>query len=124
MIKVKHFMEGVEADDGLRIWVEPLGLTQDLSALCAVDRVLPALGPPQGLWQWFENHPQGYEFFRGRYHEYLAVSRLKPFLQQRAKAAVRANFTLLHQGNDPDHNTAAALHEFLSELSAYCPPDP
>jgi hypothetical protein len=34
---------------------------------------------------------------------------------------MRENVTLLHQGDDCEHNTATALHEFLSELEAYCP---
>jgi hypothetical protein len=28
-----------------------------------------------------------------------------------------------YQGDDPGHNTATALHEFLSELEAWCPPE-
>ena len=123
MINVKHFMDTVELDDGMRLWIEPMGLTSDLRTLCLVDFVLPRLGPPRDLWEWFENNPQGYEFFRGRYHEYLSCSRLKPLLQQLANAATRANVTLLHQGTDPQQNTATALYEFLSELGAYCPPE-
>ena len=42
MIKVKHFMDEVESDDGKRMWVEPIGLTRDL--LAAADQMLvPAL---------------------------------------------------------------------------------
>ena len=36
MIKVKHFLEPVEADDGLRMWIEPVGLTKDLRQWCAI----------------------------------------------------------------------------------------
>ena len=32
------------------------------------------------------------------------------------------NFTLVHQSDDPQHNTAVALFEFLTELEAWCPP--
>ena len=31
MIKIKHFMDAPEEDDGRRIWVEPFGLTADLA---------------------------------------------------------------------------------------------
>jgi uncharacterized protein YeaO (DUF488 family) len=123
MIGVKHFMDAVEADDGTRIWVEPMGLTRDLRSLCRVDCVFPHVGPPRELWEWFETHPLGYDYFRGRYHEYLAHSSFRPTLQQLATAAVTDNFTLLHQAIDPEHNTAMALYEFLSELTAYCPPE-
>ena len=123
MITVKHFMDRVEAGDGTRIWVEPMGLTRDLRSLCCVDCVFPHLGPPRELWEWFENHPLGYDYFRGHYHEYLAHSSFRPALQQFAAAAITDNFTLLHQGADPEHNTAMALYEFLSELTAHCPPE-
>jgi uncharacterized protein YeaO (DUF488 family) len=124
MIKIKHFMDAVEPDDGARLWVEPFGLTRDLRQWCAVGAVLPHLGPPLELWKWFDAHPQAYELFRGCYHEYLSDGRMKAALRQLAKAAASHNFTLLHQGSDPEHNTATAFYEFLSELEAWCSPEP
>ena len=29
MIKTKHFLDRIEADDGPRVWVESIGLTKD-----------------------------------------------------------------------------------------------
>jgi hypothetical protein len=29
----------------------------------------------------------------------------------------------LHQCDDPIHNSAMALYEYLTELEAYCPPE-
>jgi uncharacterized protein YeaO (DUF488 family) len=123
MIKVKHFLETVEDDDGLRMWVEPVGLVKELQEWCKVDHVMPHLGPPKDAWEWFEEHPDCYEEFRGQYHECLANSHYRPALQRLACAAMRENFTLLHAGDDPDHNCGSALREFISELEAYCPPD-
>jgi uncharacterized protein YeaO (DUF488 family) len=123
MIKIKHLMDAVEKDDGVRMWVEPLGLTKDLRAWCEVDHVLSHLGPPMGLWQWFEEHRDGYDYFRATYHEWLSKSRYKPALMDLARAARRDTFTLVHQGDDVEHNTATALYEFLSELESYCPPE-
>ena len=123
MIKVKHFCDAAEPDDGQRIWVEPVGLTRDLREMCRVDHVLPHLGPPKALWDWFEEHADGYEYFRARYHECLARSPYKAALQKLACAGLRETFTLLHQGEDPSHNSASALHEFLNELEAWCPPE-
>jgi uncharacterized protein YeaO (DUF488 family) len=120
MIKIKHFLDKPEADDGQRIWVEPIGLTCDLKQWCNVTHILSHVGPPRGLWQWFLMHPTAYEFFRARYHLWLGKSPYKPALQQLACAATRQNITLLHQGDDPEHNSAVALYEFLSELEAYC----
>lgn len=124
MIKIKHLMDAVEPDDGLRLWIEPIGLTKDLREWCKVNHVLTHLGPPRGLWDWFEEHPDGYGYFRATYHDWLARSRYKPALQDMACAAGKESFTLVHQGEDPEHNTATALYEFLSELSSYCPKDP
>ncbi|MCC6423892.1 MAG: DUF488 family protein [Phycisphaerales bacterium] len=123
MIKIKHLMDVAEEDDGKRLWVEPVGLTRDLVEWCRVDLLLMHLGPPKKLWNWFGNHPDGYEAFRGDYHEFLNKSQYKPALQQLACAMSREDFTLLHQGDDPEHNTATALYEYLCELSAYCEPE-
>jgi uncharacterized protein YeaO (DUF488 family) len=123
MIKVKHLMDERESDDGHRLYVEPVALTKDMTEWCSVEYGLSHLGPPMKLWEWFEEHPDGYEFFRARYHEFLAAGPYKDVLQRLACLAMRENFTLLHTGDDACHNTAAALHEFLSELEAYCPPE-
>ena len=121
MIKVKHFTDRVERDDGQRIWVEPIGITKDLAQMCSVHHVLSHLGPPTELANWFEAHPDGYDFFRAKYHDALARSVYKPALQKLACAGRNETFTLLHQGDDPGHNSATALHEYLTELEAYCP---
>lgn len=123
MIKVKHFLDTVEKDDGVRMWVEPFGLTHDLKEWCCVEHVMPHLGPPRDVWDRFQEHPDDYEVFRGQYHECLAHSRYRAALQRLACAGLRDNFTLLHSGDDPEHNSATALREFISELEAYCPPD-
>jgi uncharacterized protein YeaO (DUF488 family) len=123
MIKVKHFLEAIEPDDGMRVWIEPFGLTRDLREWCVVSFVLPHLGPPRPLWQWFEDHPDEYGEFRGRYHEYLDHSPYLPVLMQLARDCGRENVTLLHQGDDPAHNSGVAMYEFISELAARCPPE-
>jgi uncharacterized protein YeaO (DUF488 family) len=127
MIKIKHLMDAVEGDDGQRIWVEPFGVTRDLREWCAVSHVLSHLGPPMALWEWYEEHANGcgdgYDFFRARYHDFLSKGPYKAALQKLACAGRMENFTLLYEGEDPQHNTATALYEFLSELGAYCPPD-
>jgi uncharacterized protein YeaO (DUF488 family) len=122
MIKVKHLMDAVEGDDGQRMWVEAVGLPTDLKGWCQVDHILPHLGPPAELSAWFEQHPDGYEFFRGKYHESLATSTYRQALINLAQASARENYTLLHAGDDPQHNAATALHEYLSELGAWSTP--
>jgi len=119
MIKVKHFMDNVEPDDGKRMWVEPIGLTRDLRQMCKVEYVLPHLGPPVELWNWFGDHPDGYDYFRSCYHEYLGRSPYKPALRTLAQVTQKENLTLLHQGDDAGHNTAVALFEYISELQGH-----
>lgn len=123
MIKIKHLLDAVEADDGTRIWVEPIGLTKDLRKWCEVDHVLCHIGPPMGLWEWFDEHPDGYDYFRATYHDWLAKSKYHSALRELAVASQKQTFTLLFQGDDPSHNTATALYEYLSELESYCPPE-
>jgi uncharacterized protein YeaO (DUF488 family) len=123
MIKVKNLFDSVEPDDGQRLWVEPFGLTTDLREWCQVEHVLSHLGPTPQLAEWYEEHPDGYEYFRGLYHTELARSRFLPLLQQVAYAAQHENFTIVHQGDDPAHNTGTALYEFIVELQAYAPPE-
>ena len=121
MIKAKHFLDRIESDDGPRLWVEAIGLTKDLKQWRCVDHVTPHLGPPRKLWEWFAAHPDEYETFRGRYHEWLSKSPYQPALQRLAGDSLNANFTLLHAGDDPAHNCATALREFIAELEAYRP---
>jgi uncharacterized protein YeaO (DUF488 family) len=123
MIKVKHLFDASEKDDGQRLWVEPIGLTLDLQQWCGVDRLLSNLGPPMELWKWFAENPDGYEYFRAKYHEHLSRGTRRTVLMHLATAALQENITLLHQGDDPNYNSAAALHEFLSELQAYSKPE-
>ena len=123
MIYVKHLLDSVDQSDGQRMWVEPIGLTRDLREWCRVDHVLSHLGPPKSVWQILENHPDAYDFFRARYHEFLATSPYKPALQALAAAGLREDFTLVHQSDDPEHNSATALRDFITELEAYSKPE-
>jgi uncharacterized protein YeaO (DUF488 family) len=123
MIKVKHMFDAVEESDGLRLWVEPIGLCKDLREWCKVDHVLPHLGPPMNVWKMLEEHPDAYDYFRAQYHEQLRKSKHLTALKAMAGASRRETFTLLHQSDDPDHNSASALHEFISELEAYTKPE-
>jgi uncharacterized protein YeaO (DUF488 family) len=116
-------MEAAEPDDGQRLSVEPIGLTKDLIEWCGVDHVLTNLGPPMTLWRWFQDHPEGYDYFRAKYHEYLGRGQRRKALMHLAAAALQEDFTLLHQGDDPNKNSATALYEFLTELQAYVKPE-
>jgi uncharacterized protein YeaO (DUF488 family) len=119
MLLVKHLFDRVKADDGMRLWVEPIGPTKDLQAWCDVNRVMAHLGPPHDLWNWFVAHPKGYEAFRVRYHEWLSRADCLSALRSLASESQDTNVTLLHAGDDPEHNCATALGAFITELQAY-----
>ena len=121
MIKAKHFLDQIDADDGPRLWVESIGLTKDLQEWQSVDHVLTHLGPPRETWSWFAAHPDGYDEFRDRYHECLSKSPYRSALQRLACESIKTNFTLVHAGDDPAHNSATALREFIVQLEPYCP---
>jgi len=118
MINIKHFLDTPAPADGARIWVEPFGLTRDLCQWCRVNVLLPEIGPPRDLWAWFQEHPDGYEYFRGKYHLHLERGPHRKVLGELAQFAGESDITLLHQSDDPGENTATALFEFLSELRA------
>lgn len=124
MFKIKHLMDEIEPDDGQRLWIESCNLTRDMREWCKVDHVVTHFGPPSTLTEWFEEHPDGYDFFRSEYHDALSESKYFPVLRSLAAAALKANFTLLHSGDLACENSATALYEFLSNLQAFCPPDP
>lgn len=117
MLLVKHFTDAPEADDGVRMWIEPIDLAPELRLWCSVDHCLTHLGPPLALRRWFEDHPLDYEEFRGLYHEYLARTPYGQVLHEFAVAAAGSeNVTLLHDEDDPRHNSATALAEYLAGL--------
>ena len=121
MFRIKHLMDRIEAEDGLRVWVEPIGITRDLREWCSVHKVFSHLGPPVGLWEWFDEHPDGYGYFRSTYHEWLGAERNQQAIQEIIGLARGQGMTLLHQGIDPAQNTATALYEYLSVLSRQFP---
>ena len=93
MIKVKHICDAVEEDDGLRMWVEPIGLVKDLQQWCRINHVMPHLGPPKDAWDRLAENPDSYEEFRG------AVSRVprpQPLSARTAKAGLRRDAGKLH----------------------------
>jgi uncharacterized protein YeaO (DUF488 family) len=121
MIRVKNIFDRIEPTDGIRVWVEPIGLARNLGEWCKVDFLLPEIAPPAALWEWFEEHPAHYAIFRQRYHEYLDDPMLAPLLDQLVYSGRECNVTLLHQDDDPVRNTACALHELLGARSGSFP---
>lgn len=119
MIKVKSLFDRVEADDGVRLFVEPVGLTRDFVEWCNVHHVLSNVAPPRKLAQFLDGRPERYDMFRGQYHQWLGASKFVPALDELARASREENYTLLHTGDDAERNVAAALAEFLTERQGW-----
>ncbi len=123
MIRVKSLFDRQDPHDGIRLYVEPGGLTRDLIEWCDVDHLLFNAAPPRKLVEWYESHPNNYEIFRGRYHEWLHKSKFLAAIDELAAAAREETYTLLHTGDDAEHNTATALADFLSERQGWAKPN-
>jgi uncharacterized protein YeaO (DUF488 family) len=119
VIKVKSLFDKVEADDGVRLFVEPVGLTRDLIEWCEVHHALSNVAPPRKLAQFLDGRPERYATFRGQYHEWLAGSKFVPALNELANASLSENYTLLHTGDDAERNVATALAEYLTERQGW-----
>ena len=119
MMKVKNLFDAVEPDDGVRLFVEPTGLTRDLVEWCSVHHVLGNIAPPKPLASILASEYERYDEFRAHYHEWLADSRFMPALDELARAASTENYTFLHTDDDAEHNVASALAEFLAERQGW-----
>ena len=122
MVSVKHFLDTIEPEDGQRIWVEPIGLTHELKDWCQVSSILSHLGPPRAIWDWFSEHPDGYDFSRIRYHALgtdLTGSRFSSLPATPSGRTTRCSTRAMIPSTRP----RSAAIEFLAELEAYCPHD-
>lgn len=119
MIKVKNLFDRPDPDDGVRLFVEPPGLTKDLVEWCEVHHVLANVAPPRRMVQSFDARADRYDSFRGQYHDWLSHSKYVAALDELARAAQGENYTLLHTADDAEHNVATALAEFLAERQGW-----
>jgi len=90
VIRVKNLFDQVEPDDGVRLFVEPTGLTLDLVEWCAVHHVLNNIAPPKRMLRSLEGGPDRYPEFRGQYHDWLSGSKFGPALDELATLDTKA----------------------------------
>lgn len=120
MIQIKNLFDRAEPEDGIRLWIGAVNLTKDLAAWCKVDRWFREGAPSADLAAWFEEHPDGWEYFRGKHHEALARNGFAPVLRHLSRRALDETVTLLHAETDATQNAAVSLYEYLVELQAHC----
>jgi uncharacterized protein YeaO (DUF488 family) len=114
MLRTKRVYERPDSDDGYRVLVDrswPRGLTKEKAN---VDEWLREAGPSDDLRRWFHNNPEKWEEFKA---SYIGELRTKgTLLNKIATRSDKARVTLLYSYNDPVHNQAVVLKEFLDEM--------
>ena len=117
-IQVKRVYEPASEADGVRVLVDglwPRGLTK---ARAAVDLWLKDIGPSRALRQWFNRDPSRWAEFTRRYAAELdALGARSPAVAALAGAVRRGRVTLLFGARDAQHNTAVALHDYLTRMA-------
>ena len=111
-VRVKRVYDPPSKEDGVRVLVEglwPRGLTKTNAA---VDLWLKDVAPSLALRQWFNRDPARWTEFTRRYAEELDK---KTAAMAALSGAVRSGqVTLLFGARDELHNTAVALHSYLT----------
>ena len=114
-IQVKRVYEPASDKDGVRVLVDglwPRGLSKTAAA---VDLWLKDIGPSRALRQWFNRDPSRWAEFKARYAAELdALAERSPSVKALAGAVRRGKVTLLFGARDLKHNTAVALHAYLT----------
>jgi uncharacterized protein YeaO (DUF488 family) len=111
MIKIKRAYDEVSDDDGYRILVGrlwPRGVTKERAA---IDLWLKDIAPSTELRKWFGHDPEKWEEFRRRYSKELEGKQkdIEILNQKISEGPV----TLIYSARDREHNTAAALKDYL-----------
>jgi uncharacterized protein YeaO (DUF488 family) len=112
MIKIKRVYDAVDQEDGIRFLVDRLWPRGIAKESLKADFWLKNVAPSTELRQWFAHDPAKWGEFRRKYFAELKASPRwwKPIIEAEREGAV----TLLYSANDPAHNNAVALREFLS----------
>jgi uncharacterized protein YeaO (DUF488 family) len=117
-VQVKRVYEPPGKDDGVRVLVDrlwPRGLTKTRAA---VDLWLKDIGPSLALRKWFNRDPSRWGEFKQRYAAELdALGARSPTVAALTGAVRRGKVTLLFGARDQQHNTAVALHQYLTKES-------
>jgi uncharacterized protein YeaO (DUF488 family) len=114
-VRVKRVYEPPSKEDGVRVLVEglwPRGLTKTGAS---VDLWLKDIAPSIGLRQWFKRDPSRWTEFTQRYAAEL--DKKTAAIAALSGAARSGQVTLLFGARDEKHNTAVALHSYLTKAT-------
>ena len=114
-VRVKRVYDPPSKEDGVRVLVEglwPRGLTKPKAA---VDLWLKDIAPSVALRQWFNRDPARWNEFKRRYAEEL--DKKSGAIAALAGAVRSGQVTLLFGARDEQHNSAVALHSYLTKTT-------
>jgi uncharacterized protein YeaO (DUF488 family) len=119
-IRVKRVYEPPAEEDGVRVLVDglwPRGLNKTCAA---VDLWLKDIGPSLALRKWFNRDPSRWAEFKRLYAQELDALREKSAAVAALTGAARSGtVTLLFGARDEHHNTAVALHQYLTGQNGF-----
>ena len=114
LIKTKSIYEGPEESDGRRVYVErlwPRGLTRDEAR---VDDWLREIAPNEGMLAWFSGKPERWDEFEEDFFDDLNGRAEQ--ISQLFDIAMEGPVTLLYDYDDPKHNSAVAVRDYLEKM--------
>lgn len=119
MFRLKNAAEQPEAVDGTRILVEPIRSKTthkaDNSAL-NIDISLQALAPSPALRDKLKPNPDNLTWDEFQHQYRVELARNTRATQTVLNAARHGNVTLVYTSEDPQHNSATVLKEYLERV--------
>jgi uncharacterized protein YeaO (DUF488 family) len=114
---IKSVRDPTSPDDGQRILTDrlwPRGVSKENAR---VSEWCKDFAPSKELRQWFGHDPERWAEFRRRYHQELVAADRLDGLRQLRDRSRRERITLVYDAHDHEHNEAAALLQFIHQLS-------
>lgn len=110
-ITIKRIYDDPAVNDGYRVLIDrlwPRGVSRDVAAL---DAWMKDLAPSTELRRWFDHDRARFAAFTAAYREELDAAGAA--IETVFTAAADQPITLLYAANDPVHNHAVVLRDYL-----------
>ncbi len=116
MFRLKNATEQAEAVDGTRILVEPIRSKTTSNPTLHIDISLQALAPSPALRNKLKPNPDSLAWDEFQHQYRVELARNTRATQAVLNAARRGNVTLVYTSEDPQHNSATVLKEYLERV--------
>lgn len=114
MLRIRRVYEPVDANDGMRFFVErlwPRGISKEKLHMQAW---LKDISPSASLRIWYAHDVTKWQEFQERYRIELANN--SSYLQPILDSMEHSDVTLLYSARDVEHNSAVVLKSFLEDF--------